>query len=143
MIIVSVLIWLVEQYAINPSAYSLNSFSTETIHKVEKEFLFTLPEKAHIDYVSYTTGLGRGNQARCYIVGTFTADEFMNEYVQFDIGSNFNNEPNIYKISGFPKFQKDVDYLLEFTENGGQTTAIIQKGGIQDKSLFKGMAQIH
>lgn len=45
-------------YFIRPSAYSLKSFSSETVKKVETDFLFTLPDEASIEYVTYTTGMG-------------------------------------------------------------------------------------
>lgn len=141
-IFVSILIWQWIQCGINPSAYSLSSFDKEMVTKVEAEFLFTLPENAFINYVTYTTGVGRGKLARCSVTGIFTSNEFMNEYVQFEIGSKITNAQSAFEINGFPKAQNGVDAVLEFTENYGQTTAIIQKGGLRDKSLFKKMQKI-
>ena len=141
LILSSWLLATIVDIAKSPSLYGLKSFSNETVKKVEAEFLFTLPNEASIEFVTFINyKLGRGKIARCGIVGTFTADEFMNKYVQFNIESK-NEHSNYYKMSGFPGMKKDDYTALRFTEKDGQTQAIIEKSGFFDKSLFEEMSK--
>ena len=139
-ILISLLFIKIVDFGISPSKYALKSFSNETVKKVEAEFLFTLPDEASIEFVTFIYGLGRGKIARCGIAGTFTAEEFMYKYVQFNIESK-NEHSNYYKISEFPGMKKNDYAILRFTKKDGQTQAIIEKSGLLDKSLFEEMSE--
>lgn len=120
-----------------PKLYCVDSLiqeiDDELCNKLEKEFLFTLPENAFIEKVS----LGeRENAFTCCIEGEFEPEEFIEKHINFIIGEkSYENGEMRYKINGFPEQSEDNGASLRFEKSKSGTRAIIFKHGFRDKTI--------
>lgn len=139
-IILTLLIRAISDYW-TPKSYTLNKIPESFVATIEKEFLFRLPENAVIDRISVIQA--REITSTCYIKGTITPEEFLDQYVDFMIGEKSTqlDDEITYSISGFSDHPDDkASVSFKTTENITRIT-IQRSGGISNELMQQ--AEVH
>lgn len=120
-------------YYATPKRFVLDTFSDELISSIEKEFLFSLPNEATIEYISVTDG--KDIMSRCVVKGDFNEDQFISENAIFTVIEKLNDKDNSNRISGFPNAFENMYATLQFDKEQTIMHVTIKKRGVIDKNI--------